>query len=444
MNKDNKGSILVQLENKGAVRFDYDLTLFGKPSGTYDHEMCRLACKFSTVGYDRITEDPAAEAETGFLHTQKGLKTLLDGMGFTRQEICPTAARDEQTYFIALRPLTLGDTKYDLYVTALIGSYKKAWFSDFDPLGLDRVCNGGVGYAGDTEAGAVHLGFADARDFMYARIRDFILRTRSGRPIKLLITGHSRGAAAANLLGAKILTEGGLGDEIPILPDDVFIYAFATPNYADRKKVKLRDPRLKRIYNVVFPEDFVTEVFPKASGFGKFGTVYALMGADNLSKADYAREKAVMTRFFMDYRTSRPYAPFKEGSRAVRKVIAVLAQNVPDMETFYTGDFRLCFKRCTPFEYFRSTLCTIVGGNDSPEDQANIDRATKLLLASAFDGAGTSRVFRKMSAFFVFKQGLAGATGGKFGAENFNDAHICETYLAYLMSMREDQLIKEQ
>ncbi|MBQ9506829.1 MAG: hypothetical protein IJR51_06700, partial [Clostridia bacterium] len=57
---------------------------------------------------------------------------------------------------------------------------------------------------------------------------------------------------------------------------------------------------------------------------------------------------------------------------------------------------------------------------------------------------GTSPALRKISAFFVFKQGLAGLTGGKVGGEYFNDAHIAETYLAYMMSMRENQLKRTQ
>ena len=329
-------------------------------------------------------------------------------------------------------------------MAALIGSYKRTWFSNFDPLGWDRVCNSGRGYAGNEEACAIHLGFADARDFVFGRLRDFILRTCTGRPVKLLLTGHSRGAAAANLLSAKLLSEGGFGPDFPLEADALYTYAFATPNYADERLVNTKDPLYRRIFNIVLPEDFVTEVFPKASGFGRYGTVYALFGADNRSREDYAREKAVMTRYFADYRSSRPYAPYKNGSRAVEKVIQVLSENVPDMATFYTKELRLCGRKCTPYEYFRVTLCTFVGGNDSPEDQANIDRAAKLLLLSAFDRAGTSRMFRKMSAFFVFKQGLAGVTGGRFGSEYFNDAHISETYLAYLMSMREAQLVREQ
>jgi hypothetical protein len=437
------GFVDAEIENKGRVHFDYDLSHFAKTSGKYDHEIARLACKFVTVGYDRITDDPSAEAETGFPWTQKGLKSVLDGMGFARQEICPRCARDEETYFFACRPLTLNGTEYDFYVAAFIGSYKKSWFSNFDPLGVGRVCNDGLGYAGTEEWGAIHLGFADAREFSHGRLAAFFKKTATGRPVKLLLAGHSRGAATAALLAAKLIKNGGIGD-IRIAPDDIYTYCFATPNYADTRLVNVKEKRFRRIFNVVSPEDFVTEVFPKACGFGRYGTTYAFFGADNLSRADYAREKAVMTRFFTDYRSSRPYVSYKKGNRTVIEIIGVMADSMGDLDIFYNKPFRLCFRKTTPYEYFRDTVCTFVGGNDTPEDKRNIERATKLLLLSSVDGVGTSPALRKISAFFVFKQGIAGVTGGKVGGEYFNDAHISETYLAYMMSMREDQLRRVQ
>jgi len=436
-----RGRISTVLEGKGTVGFDYDLSLFAKPSSKYNHELCRLSCNLVTVGYDRITEDPSAEAQSGYPYSQLGLKTALDGMGFAKTEIQPKAARDEESYFFAYRTVKLEDKEYDLFVAAFIGSHKKTWFSNFDPLGGDRVCNGGKGYAGNAESGAIHLGFADAREYVHEKLSVFIKKNRTNKPIKLLVTGHSRGAATAALLSARIIEEGGIGSAV-IKADDVFTYCFATPNYADIKKVNVNDRRFKRIFSIVSPEDFVTEVFPAASGFGKHGTVYSIFGRDNVSKKSYAREKAVMTRFFSDYRTSCPYVSYKNGSRTVEKIISVIAGSMADLDIFYNKKLRLCFKECTAYEYFKITLCTFVGGNDSPEDQKNIDRATKLLLGSAVDAIGTSRPLRKLSAFFVFKQGLAGATGGKLGSEYFNDAHISSTYLAYIMSMSENQLVK--
>ena len=443
MSNELKGTVTTPykiMSAPGEVKVDYDLSVFARPSAEYDHELCRLACQLVTVGYDDLTEDPAAEAVSGFPWTQYGLKTVLDAMGFDKQEIQPKAERDEVSYFIASRDIELPTGAFRLVAAAFIGSYKKTWFSNFDPYGVDRVANGGKGYAGDEEKGLIHLGFADARDFVHGRISAFIRRSPSDLPVKLLLTGHSRGAATANLLGAKVLANGGFGDGIDIEADNVYTYGFATPNYADGKKLDLDDPRFKRIFNIVSPEDFVTEVMPKAIGFGRYGTTYSIFGQDNASLSDYATEKAAMRPFFDKYRIGKPYVSYKKGNRDVQKVAKAMTASMPDLEAFYNKKMRECFHDYTPFEYYKYTLCGYVGGNDSPEDQQNINRAMKLMLGSAFDLIGTSSSYRSLSRFFVFKEGIGGATGGKIGAQYFGDAHAIVTYLAYLMSRTEEQL----
>ena len=428
------------LGNKGSVDFEYDFNLFNNSAKEYHHDLCRLACQFVTVGYDDLTEDEAAEAVSGFPWTQYGLKKVLDEAGFVHQEIQPKADRDEVSYFIASRDVELESGKFNLVVAAFIGSYKKTWFSNFDPYGVDRVCNDGKGYAGDEEKGIIHLGFADARDFVHGRIKAFLERNKSKYPIKILITGHSRGAATANLLGAKVIANGGFGDGIDIDADNIYVYGFATPNYAHGEKVDLDDERFKQIFNIVSPEDFVTEVLPKDLGFGKYGTIFSLLGQDNASLADYAEEKKNMQALYGKYKKDMVYASYKKGNRDVQKVAKVMAQSMPTLDAFYEKKMKECFNDYTPYEYYKYTLCGYVAGNDTPEDQENVNRAMKLMLGSAFDLIGTCSTYRKISKFFVFKEGIGGATGNKISKEYFNDAHRCETYLAYLMTMSEEQL----
>ena len=443
MSESLKGTVQTDfkiLGNEGSIDFQYDLNLFNGSAFDYNHELCRLACQFVTVGYDDLTEDESAKEVSGFPWTQYGLKKVLDEIGFEHYEIQPKAERDEVSYFIASKDVELESGTFNLIVAAFIGSYKKTWFSNFDPYGVDRVANNGNGYAGNDEKGIIHLGFADARDYVFGRIKAFIERNKSEYPIKILITGHSRGAATANLLGAKVLDLGGFGNGINIEAENTYIYGFATPNYADGKKLNLNEEKYKQIFNIVSPEDFVTEVLPKALGFGKFGTIFSILGSDNSSLSDYAELKENMQSLYGQYKKNMIYAPYKKGNKDVQKVAAVMAGSMTDLDVFYNKKMKECFNDYSSFEYYKYTLCGYVGGNDSPEDQKNVDRAMKLMLGSAFDVIGTCKAYRKISQFFVFKEGLGGATGNKVGKEYFNDAHRCETYLAYLMTMSEEQL----
>lgn len=438
-----KGSVNVDFTIEGVdgrMNLDYDFNLFKNSAKDYNHDFCRMACSLVTVGYDKIVDDKSAAAETGFPYTQPGLKKVLDEMGFEHQEIQPKAERDEVSYYIASRDITLDNKEYNLIIAAFIGSYKKTWYSNFDPYGVDRVANNGNGYAGFEEKGKIHLGFADARDFMHGRIKEFIKKYSSGKEIKILLMGHSRGAATANLLGAKVIKNGGFGDGINIDKDNVFTYCIATPNFADVKKININDEELKQIYNIVNPEDFVTEVLPKECGFGKYGTIFSVLGSDNLSIKDYRTEKDAMQLHYNDYKSNKIYMSYKNGNKSVQKVSKVMAGSMPDLDTFYNKKMKECFNSYTAFEYYKYTLCGYVSGNDTPEDQANVNRAMKLMLGSAVDLIGTSAPFRNISKFFVFKEGIGGATGNKIGATYFSDSHRCESYLAYLMGMSEEQL----
>ena len=443
MSENLKGTLSTPIEIegvKGNIDVDFDLGLFRNSAKDYNHELCRLACKLVVVAYDKIVDDDAATELSGFPYTQVALRDTLLKMGCEHMEIQPKAERDEVSYFIASRDIELDGEEYNLILAAFIGSYKKTWYSNFDPYGVDRIANGGKGYAGDAEKGIIHLGFADARDFMFGRITDFIKKNASGKPIKILITGHSRGAATADLLAAKVIDLGGFGEGINIDRENIYAYCFATPNFADAKKVDVNNPDYRQIYSIVSPEDFVTEVLPKACGFGKYGTVYSLLGKDNMSLSDYRDQKDPMQKFYEIYKTDKTYMSYKDGNGSVQKVAKVMAGSMPTLDDFYTKKMKECFNSYTPFEYYKYTLCGYVSGNDTPEDQQNINRAMKLMLGSAFDLIGTSATYRKISRFFVFKEGLGGATGGKVGATYFSDSHRCETYLAYLMAMSEEQL----
>ena len=88
-----------------------------------------------------------------------------------------------------------------------------------------------------------------------------------------LVTGYSRGAAVANILGARLTDAYG--------PGRVYCYTFATP-----RTVRGEYPAYGNIFNVVNPCDLVTYLpFPQW-GFERYGTdiVLPLDGADEETK----------------------------------------------------------------------------------------------------------------------------------------------------------------
>jgi hypothetical protein len=78
----------------------------------------------------------------------------------------------------------------------------------------------------------------------------------------ILVTGHSRGAAAANLLGMTL--DDMYGQE------GIFVYTFATPNTYRGDQTEIAG-KYSNIFNFINPADVVTEVPLKSMGYSHVG-----------------------------------------------------------------------------------------------------------------------------------------------------------------------------
>ena len=146
---------------------------------------------------------------------------------------------------------------------------------------------GNMDITGDTYNAAVrdHYSFNKAKETVKTALTSYIAREKITGKKAFLITGHSRGAAAANLL-AKDMTDAG---------NRVFAYTFATPN------VSLDAPgapgSYPNIFNFCFKDDFVTQSPLSTWKYGKYGVTYESVAQDlfyNLRNADFI--KAMVTK----------------------------------------------------------------------------------------------------------------------------------------------------
>ena len=111
--------------------------------------------------------------------------------------------------------------------------------------------------------GKTHAGFSKAEKTMNNEINSYLKSkkinlTNSGK-IKIWITGHSRGAAVANLYAKRM-------NGIVGCPN-VYAYTFATPRVSKLGK----QAGYKNIFNYLNLGDFVTEVAPKKWGYKRYG-----------------------------------------------------------------------------------------------------------------------------------------------------------------------------
>ena len=109
--------------------------------------------------------------------------------------------------------------------------------------------------------GDISAGFDWAAQRVYGHWQDYFAQypPYEGTEYILWITGHSRGAAVANLLAGVCFPN-------EVDPEHIYAYTFATPN------VQKTTDEKAAVFNFILDGDVVTRVPPAEWGFGRHGT----------------------------------------------------------------------------------------------------------------------------------------------------------------------------
>ncbi len=127
-----------------------------------------------------------------------------------------------------------------------------------------------------------------------------------------LVTGHSRGAAVANVLGVRLTDRFGA--------ENVFVYTFATP-----RTVRGEYPRYGNIFNIINPADLVTFLPVPGWGFERYG-VDIQLPVDDPALYEAARDAYAR-------RSDRTGAFPASGNSAalVRDLVSLMEKLAPDV-----------------------------------------------------------------------------------------------------------------
>lgn len=203
-------------------------------------------------------------------HTADATRQLLEAEGFSvlLQRNFDKAA-DDPAHTCAFT-IARSQTQYDgetrpLIAVMIRGTSEGEWYSNFD-------------FAPSRSADA-----AFAENFLFAAqdvflSLDEILKSEEN-PL-LLVAGHSRGAACANLLGVLL--------DAAYDPASVFVYTFATPTTVRGAAAQAEYPN---IFNFINPCDVVTKMPLESLGYRRAGTDVVLQNDAALAaKVDAALE----------------------------------------------------------------------------------------------------------------------------------------------------------
>ena len=388
----------------GSVDVTYKDKWFEESNEEYNHELGRFCADGVMLGY---------------CYDETKIESYLSQLGFKNVSSGMNTFRDEVNYFIASKDIMVNGKTETLVFASFIGSYKKQWNSNFDPWGLKRENF----YADGSQKDSVHIGFADARDFAYGKLTEYFDKYEIKRDgTRLLLSGHSRGAATANLLGKKI-AEGSLFVE----DDNLYVYTFATPNVAI-PEIQNTSGRYPQIFNIVNPEDFVTKVMLTNWGYSRYGTTYVLPSKTNSDdyKSKYLNPMKVYVEKFKEGDT---YKPYLNGEKTVNDLITKVYSYISSPSVYYYNCFPLLLGDMTPFDFFQNALCPFVNGSGD------------MLSAGALMLSGLKAdPYKSVAEFFLVNQGAGSFTGDVLLDEYFAESHEMQTYAAYMHSMTEDQL----
>ena len=246
----------------------YSDSFFNRPNNEYDHELARASLALSMTTFKK-----------------KHVMAFMKELGFENL----VAYRYDQTGDEDKVALVMGHKDSIIAVAIRGGKYGDEWGS-----------NGRIGY--DGESFGYHYGFHEAAKDAIVQLKEYAADNNLDLGDSVVwITGFSRGAAVANVMGAMLTGQAasgnyaaeqedatGTGNPVTISPENLFGYTFASPstvteslvtgenckNAGNNVNADISDAASEHtasagLYNIVNPLDIVTHLPMNASGISK-------------------------------------------------------------------------------------------------------------------------------------------------------------------------------
>ncbi|MCL2424617.1 MAG: hypothetical protein FWD11_12125 [Micrococcales bacterium] len=291
----------------------------GSATGSAEHKSVGVALAAAPIaGPDPLFSQVSSRYRQDLALTLASLASVATAADTTRTALVNLGVdpKDISTYnYLSMSSSTANKVAYVLAHKTVVdqGSvYALVYVIVRPTLGGEWYSNFNIGQGTD------HAGFAGAEAEVLRSLDAYMSAKKLTNTAenKIVITGHSRGAAVGNLLAADLTKS-----QRHAVKDNVYAYTFATPNTtksAEAKNVAAYD----NIFNFVRSNDFYTGMLADW-GFGKYGVT--LTNADPL-----------------------------DGDATVDGAVAAFGQLAPDVHAYYNTKYPTVFLgiKMTPATYF--------------------------------------------------------------------------------------------
>lgn len=325
------------------LHFAWDPGWFSRPPDEYNHDLARLCCFLSDASYSLDAGGNPADLTECYCRLGADRSSIRwhYGLDYSGEQ-----GNDQCAYSLATVPLPDGSPLVILTVRGTPAGNNE-WLSNLNIANSKEKKQSGKKNRDRQAAQAdsppdlldYHEGFLKAEQEILRALLDYTgrLGTSPGR-IKLLITGHSRGAAVANIIGSHIV------EQQLFRTENCYIYTIACPNVTTFSEDVAKSPDFSFIWNIINAEDVVPAIpFNRAGNWNyrKFGNIKVLANAWSAGRSHfYGDLRPRMNRTYR-YLTGKDYQPSGVGSFITVQLGKLLASVNPDVDKFYKGTFAL-------------------------------------------------------------------------------------------------------
>lgn len=265
-----------------STQMTFDDSWFFHDARTYQHDLATACsvlaavCNSESQYYDGVAGSvPYAERTLGALgfHDVRTESYAMRSSILDEVSSLLVGSSDVAAYTLASK--TIASVQDGQPVTLLFvgirGTYGAEWLSNFNFLGQS---------AGEAD----HRGFKAAEEEVEEALRSYAHELGvDPAHTRILITGHSRGGAIANLLAADLDVP---EDDVSALAPSSGIYAYTFAAPCATRAADRHDEAFGNIFNVVNEADIVTQLPLSSWGFGRYGSKVTLPSASSVGFDD--------------------------------------------------------------------------------------------------------------------------------------------------------------
>lgn len=365
----------------------------------YNHGIARIAALLSEVSYTDVEDNPNNNALKKS-YSLLGVKDEAMEFHYNIDYSTPVLQNNQAAFSFASKTIHTKDGNKTILFVVIRGTPLNAneWISNFSIS--DSSKNNSI----------LHEGFYFTMINIHNALIYYMLKQKiDPDDTYFLITGHSRGAALSNLLGATLINEG------IFKSDKLFVYTFAAPNVSQAPTVT--DLKYNFIWNIVNGEDIVPTVPPCRNNwkFNKYGHVIVLPNRWSVSKTLYDEDYIPRVNEIYNQLLGRDYCPFKIGTFLQSQISRLITSLYEDVNHYYNGKFNL--------RKNAETLMWKVFPQNQTKIKSKMENHRKSFLESLSD-----KVNEK--------------TGGgvEYAMNAFVDMHACELYLSWMIALNESEI----